>query len=162
MELIINEAFGRMKSIPKYVELMKWLESAIINGDLAAGERLPSENELGDRFSISRQTVRQATSILESRGLLERRRGSGTYVKYSAENQIALPHLVKTIGVVTTYLNEYIFPAIIKGIDDILVANNYFVQLSLTYNKMEREADVLSKLLAQKAEGLIIEPAKTG
>ncbi|WP_196590659.1 GntR family transcriptional regulator [Pectinatus frisingensis] len=151
-----------MKSIPKYVELMKWLESAIINGDLAAGERLPSENELGDRFSISRQTVRQATSILESRGLLERRRGSGTYVKYSAENQIALPHLVKTIGVVTTYLNEYIFPAIIKGIDDILVANNYFVQLSLTYNKMEREADVLSKLLAQKAEGLIIEPAKTG
>ena len=32
------------------------------------------------KFSISRQTVRQATSVLESEGLLERRRGSGTYV----------------------------------------------------------------------------------
>lgn len=151
-----------MKNIPKYVEIMNWLETEIVNGDLAFGEKIPSENELGERFSISRQTVRQATSVLESKGFLERRRGSGTYVKYSVENNNLPISNVRTIGVVTTYLNEYIFPAIIKGIDDVLIKKNYFVQMSLTYNNMEREAEILNNLLAKNLDGLIIEPAKTG
>ncbi len=151
-----------MKNISKYVELMNWLETQIMDGSLVLGEKIPSENELGGKFSISRQTVRQATSVLESRGLLERRRGSGTYVKYSYKDQ-NIPHSnTKTIGVVTTYLNDYIFPAIVKGIDHVLIKNNYFVQMSLTYNNIEREANVLNNLLTKNVEGLIIEPAKTG
>lgn len=152
-----------MKNIPKYVEIMNWLESEIMSGGLSLGEKIPSENELGTKFAISRQTVRQATSVLESRGLLERRRGSGTYVRYSPENENApAESSIRTIGVVTTYLNEYIFPAIIKGIDEVLIKNDYFVQMSLTYNNMEREAEVLTNLLVKNVEGLIIEPAKTG
>lgn len=151
-----------MKNISKYVDLMNWLEAQILDGSLALGEKIPSENELGEKFSISRQTVRQATSALESRGMLKRRRGSGTYVKYSYLDQTAPFSSAKTIGVVTTYLNEYIFPDIIKGIDHVLIKNDYFVQLSLTYNNMEREASVLNNLLAKNIEGLIIEPAKTG
>ena len=63
---------------PKYTDLMNWIREQILSGEFTIGMRLPSENELGKKFSISRQTVRQATSVLESEGLLERRRGSGT------------------------------------------------------------------------------------
>lgn len=65
---------------PKYIDLMNWIREQILSGEFNVGMRLPSENELGKKFLISRQTVRQATSVLESEGLLERRRGSGTYV----------------------------------------------------------------------------------
>ncbi|MBB5335156.1 GntR family transcriptional regulator [Pectinatus brassicae] len=151
-----------MRNISKYVELMNWLETQILDGTLESGDKIPSENELGEKFSISRQTVRQATSVLESRGLLERRRGSGTYVKYSCTEQAMPISSAKTIGVVTTYLNDYIFPDIIKGIDDALEKKKYFVQMSLTYNNMEKEANIINNLLSKNIEGLIIEPAKTG
>ncbi len=151
-----------MKNISKYVELMNWLEKQIINGTLVFGDKIPSENELGEKFSISRQTVRQATSVLESRGLLERRRGSGTYVKYTETDKENIFKSAKTIGVVTTYLNDYIFPEIVRGIDKTLEKQGYFVQMSLTYNNTEKEANILNNLLVKDIEGLIIEPAKTG
>lgn len=71
---------------PKYTDLMNWIREQILSGEFTVGMRLPSENELGKKFAISRQTVRQATSVLESEGLLERRRGSGTYVSASSNS----------------------------------------------------------------------------
>ena len=52
----------------------------ILGGHLAAGERLPSERQLAARFGVSRPTIREALSALESRGLVETRVGSGTFV----------------------------------------------------------------------------------
>lgn len=52
----------------------------ILGGHFAVGERLPSERQLAARFGVSRPTVREALSALESRGLVVTRGGSGTYV----------------------------------------------------------------------------------
>ena len=144
---------------PKYIELMEWIRSQILSGHLIQGTKLPSENELGQKFSISRQTVRQATSVLESEGLLERRRGSGTYV-LSAKSQYKKN--TKNIGVVLTYIDDYIFPSIIKGIEKVLTQNDYFMQLAFTYNKTDKEYDVCNTFLQSNIDGLIIEPAKSG
>lgn len=45
------------------------------------GERLPSEAELCERFEVSRMTARQAVQMVENDGLIERRRGAGTFVR---------------------------------------------------------------------------------
>jgi GntR family transcriptional regulator len=45
-----------------------------------AGDRLPSERELSERWEVARMTVRNATDTLVAEGLVERRHGSGTYV----------------------------------------------------------------------------------
>lgn len=45
-----------------------------------AGQKLPNEYELGRKFGVSRSTVREAVRSLTSKGILEVRRGSGTYV----------------------------------------------------------------------------------
>jgi GntR family transcriptional regulator len=42
---------------------------------------LPSEHELARQFRVGRPTVRQATELLVRRGMIERRRGSGTLVR---------------------------------------------------------------------------------
>lgn len=51
-----------------------------MSGDLQPGDRIPGELELVERFGVSRMTVNKALSSLVATGLLERRRGSGSFV----------------------------------------------------------------------------------
>jgi len=56
------------------------LSARIASGALPVGERLPSEDELTQEFSVSRTTVRTTIQNLVRRGLVEIRRGKGTFV----------------------------------------------------------------------------------
>src|SRR5215471_10257265 len=67
--------------VPLYHQLAERLFGEIRSGRYAPGAKLPSEHELARTFGLGRPTVRQATEALIQRGLLERRRGSGTYVR---------------------------------------------------------------------------------
>ena len=57
------------------------IEHAIVRGDFAIGEKLPSEQDIADRFGVNRHTVRRALAELTVRGLVRAERGSGTYVE---------------------------------------------------------------------------------
>jgi GntR family transcriptional repressor for pyruvate dehydrogenase complex len=61
-------------------EVIRRLRQEILSGDFSLGDRLPSEKELARRFSVSAATIREVLRALETRGLVERRHGSGTYV----------------------------------------------------------------------------------
>jgi len=63
-----------------YHQIVQELKQRIERGELALGMPLPSEHELCDQYGVSRPTVRQATQELINAGLVERRRGVGTYV----------------------------------------------------------------------------------
>ncbi|WP_415855120.1 phosphonate metabolism transcriptional regulator PhnF [Sinomonas sp. G460-2] len=56
------------------------LRREIVDGASPPGTRLPSENELAERFGVHRNTVRQAIAALTSEQLVVSRRGSGTFV----------------------------------------------------------------------------------
>lgn len=56
------------------------LTRLIKSGDFVAGQRLPTERELADRFQVSRPTVREAVIALEIAGMVSVRKGSGAYV----------------------------------------------------------------------------------
>jgi GntR family transcriptional regulator len=73
-------AFDRHGPVPMYFQLKEWLSARILSGELAPGEQLPGEVELCDRLRVSRGVVRQALSELRHDGLVERRRGRGTFV----------------------------------------------------------------------------------
>lgn len=83
--------------LPLYQQLAELLGRDIQSGSLQEGARLPSEPELARRHGIGRPTVRQATELLVQRGLLERRRGSGTYVR-SAPKRVDLFSLGGTLS----------------------------------------------------------------
>jgi DNA-binding FadR family transcriptional regulator len=53
------------------------LRNAVLNGTLRAGDRLPPETELARQFSVSRPTIREALSALESQGLIYKIPGAG-------------------------------------------------------------------------------------
>jgi GntR family transcriptional regulator len=67
-------------SVPLYVQIADIMLDRIESGELAPGDRLPSERELSERLDINRLTLRRALRILEVQGLLVRRQGSGTYI----------------------------------------------------------------------------------
>lgn len=58
----------------------KALRALIVRRPYGPGERLPSERELADRLGVSRPALREAIRQLAEGGVLESRRGSGTYV----------------------------------------------------------------------------------
>ncbi len=67
---------------PAYQQVADQLRTLIIKGELASGDRLPPEGELGSSFGVSRSTVREALRALASQGLTETHRGTtgGTFV----------------------------------------------------------------------------------
>ena len=56
------------------------LVKGISDGTYPPGSLLPSENQLADRFKVSRPTIRAAFARLVERGYVRRRRGVGTFV----------------------------------------------------------------------------------
>ena len=66
---------------PFYFKIYKSLREEIENGAYKTGDLLPSEVELGERFGVSRTTIRNALGELEKEGLVSRRRGKGTMVR---------------------------------------------------------------------------------
>jgi len=66
---------------PKYQQIVHDLQQSIGAGEYKEGERLPSEADLVKRFSTSRLTVQRALKELQHQSLIERRAGSGTYVR---------------------------------------------------------------------------------
>jgi GntR family transcriptional regulator len=63
----------------RYEQIAGYLRKLI--DDSAPGDRLPSDAELCEQFGVSRMTARQAVQVVASEGLIERRRGAGTFVR---------------------------------------------------------------------------------
>jgi DNA-binding LacI/PurR family transcriptional regulator len=72
---------------PKYQKVFDALQREIQSGRLKAGDRLPSEAELERSFGTSRITVGRAVRDLQLAGLVERRAGSGSYVKARSHSE---------------------------------------------------------------------------
>lgn len=66
---------------PKHVEVLESLQQAIESRSFQVGDRLPGEHELVKQFQTSRPTIARALRELQHLGLIERRVGSGTYVR---------------------------------------------------------------------------------
>lgn len=65
---------------PIYIQIAQALSGLIASGRLASGTPLPPERTLAEGIGVSRMTLREATSLLEQKGLLESHRGRGTFV----------------------------------------------------------------------------------
>lgn len=141
----------------KYYVLMEELKKDIVSGNRKPGERLPSENELSAACHVSRHTVRKALSILEQEGFVEAVHGRGTFVCRAAGGKKGSGN----IAVITTYLSDYIFPGLIKGIDSVLTQNGYSIILKNTGNSRFMEKRCLEEILDKAIDGLIIEPSKS-
>ncbi|WP_280454204.1 GntR family transcriptional regulator [Nocardia brasiliensis] len=69
--------------LPKYLQIAGYLRDQIVRGDLAPGSEVPSVRVLAAEWKVARPTASKALDALRQQGLVESRRGSGTYVRGS-------------------------------------------------------------------------------
>lgn len=146
-----------MREQAKYARLFEQLKGDILRGVYKNGQKIAGENELARETGLSRQTVRQALSMLEREGLIERRQGSGTFVRR------AEPRRKKTwnIGVMASFPGEYIVPAILRGVREELEEEGFFPLLGATRNRVDAERELLEGYLEKGVDGLLVEAVQS-
>ena len=144
----------------KYEEIILWVREQTGKGNLRYGDRLPPEKKLMEQFGVSRQTVRRALKTLGDEGVVESRRGSGTYV---CEKKRVRSGREVRIAAMLTYADTYIFPSILKGMEGGITDAGCVLQISVTDNAVEKERMILREFIRNRSiDGLIAETVRSG
>lgn len=81
----------------RYVPIADELRAAILGGQIQAGYPLPSENALAARHHVGVGVIRRALAVLRAEGLIDTRKGSGTYVRDRRAVRLALSQYGRTL-----------------------------------------------------------------
>ncbi len=143
-------------SVAKYRQIYDSLKEAIASGQYHAGQRLPSESELVKVTSASRVTVNRALRELQLEGLIERRAGSGSYVRASVTSGYTFGLLIPELG-----LTE-IFEPICRGMAEIQLEEHHVLFWGKSpgdSSSLENDAkDLCQQWIAKKVSGVFFAP----
>ena len=130
------------------LDLQKIVDDKLKRNDI----RFSTEAELGRQFQVSRVTIRRALAILEGKGLLIRRQGSGCFLTGrapdSSGNQIAL---------LLSSPFSYRSPGIVDGVRHIASREGFLLSVYDMRNSLQTERQILTAFLSAAPRGLILE-----
>ncbi|MGV6874087.1 GntR family transcriptional regulator [Pseudochelatococcus sp. B33] len=75
-------------SVSRYIQLATLFRRRIETGIWQLGQQIPTVDQLSAEFNVARATIRQALSILESDGFIERHRAKGTFVTFRPQEAL--------------------------------------------------------------------------
>lgn len=139
----------------KYKIITQILKEEIMSHRNEGTYRLPTESELCRRFGVSRETIRHSLKLLTEDGLIRSRQGSGHLVPDSHYESL------QKIAVITTFEDEYIFPAILHDMESVLRQHGFKINVYSTLNRVQAEREILNELLRHPVGGIIAEGSKT-
>jgi GntR family transcriptional regulator, arabinose operon transcriptional repressor len=143
--------------IPKYEAVRQYFAKAISSGEYGPGQRLPSESELVKTFGASRPTVNRALRELQLAGVIERRAGSGSYVRAGTTAHgytfgLLIPELGRT----------EIFEPICRGMAEAQHGSQHVLlwgsSLGDEANIEQQAARACHQLVAKKVSGVFFAP----
>src|SRR6516162_6128722 len=149
----LNEALR----VPKYQQILEQMKGDILTGRYIVGEKLPSEAALVKKFATSRITVGRALRELNQLGLIERRAGSGSYVRMQSDQGgllfgLLIPNLADT----------EIFAPICQGMSEARQARkNALLWGNITPDpetKDEQTWQLCRQYIAKKVAGVLFAP----
>jgi len=152
------------KAKSKHRRISTHLEMEISEGKYSAGARLPSEVQLVKRFGVSRPTVARALRDLEVRGLIERRAGSGTYVRSNQQNL----NSARVLGLLVPGLsNTEIFHIICGEIASLARVHEYGLYWGGSTNprqdadaSLKHAEEICKQFIDRKISGVFFAPAE--
>lgn len=140
---------------------MDFIKNGVYTGSLKQGDKIYSESQLMTQFNVSRHTVRQAIMKLAQEGFIDTQHGKGSFVVWEENKVDYSKKKPRTILVIASYLNNHIFPEIIREIEELASTHDYSVMISCTQNRIFKERDCLSRIMNSELAGIIAEPAKS-
>lgn len=139
----------------KYQRLAAALRADLEHHKSDQSYRLPTEMELTRLYNVSRQTVRQALSVLEKEGRIIRRQGSGTYPAAAA---VSAPRIA---AVILPDTRSYIYPSVLREIQAFFTIQDYSVQIFTTEYLFEKEREILQSLLKSTVSAILVKGIHT-
>ena len=149
--------FGPNGAGPKYKQIYTQLRQSLADHEYGPGAKLPSENELVEQFGASRPTVGRALAQLESEGLVERRAGSGTFIRVQNHLEgFVFGLLIPELGITE------IFEPICRGISIARVGGHHDLLWGTTFSPGASEEDQAEQLceyyLKRRVSGIFFAP----
>ncbi|MCD7716822.1 MAG: substrate-binding domain-containing protein [Lachnospiraceae bacterium] len=142
----------------KYKALAESLKKEIIRRGPLGNQKLPTEAELMRAYGVSRQTVRQALSLLHKGGWIEKRQGSGTYIAPGLfPSALSSREIALLVPDVAEYLSHYH----IGETEAVLNEAGYTTAIYSTENHTFREREILQNLLDKPVRGILVRGVRT-
>ncbi len=138
----------------KYEIVADWIKSRIASGELADGDKLPSEAELMRQFDVSRNVVRQSANEMIKEGLIQSKQGVGYFVQKIKSNEST------DIGFICFRSSSYIFPEILHGANKVIQKNGYHMMFHESWYDINVERDLLVNMLQKGVRGMILTPVQ--
>jgi GntR family transcriptional regulator of arabinose operon len=140
------------RNTTKYGRLRNFITEQIASGSYHEGDFLPSEPELAKQFAISRGTVRQAISELESDGLVKRIPGKGSLVI----------HAIRHEPTIAADLRTGHYPALVQNFEEAASESHHQTIFCATGNDVRRQGDIILQLIDKNVAGVALSPPTVG
>ena len=145
---------------PKYHQLSELFKQDILNSVWEEGAKIPAERTLMEKYSVSRNTIRNAISKLVSEGFLFSEVGRGTFVNSSSfwANTAPVINKKKIISLIITDVATNFGKKIVSGAEDTFFDSNYSLVICQTHRNIEKVDKYISNILESGVQGVILDP----
>ncbi|OQP06170.1 GntR family transcriptional regulator [Geobacillus sp. 46C-IIa] len=130
-------------------------------------DKIPSENELAEKFKVSRITVKKALDSLVEEGIIYRIQGRGSFVAKEKDsqnliyqNKMSQRNMNKLIACIIPRLNSQFITIMVGEIEKLLSQYGYRMILCQTYDSQQLETQILKEVLRLGVDGIMIYPAE--
>jgi GntR family transcriptional regulator, arabinose operon transcriptional repressor len=146
------------KSGYKYAQIKTDLSIQILEGQLRPHDRIPSLNEITQKYKVSKITARRVLNDLVTEGLVYASRGRGSFVSddVARQNKRVAREKNRSLGVVFEHASGSFMSDIIMGIDEEAFDRKAQITLCLSNNSYEREAENLERLVQQGVDRILL------
>ncbi|MCF6410188.1 GntR family transcriptional regulator [Pseudalkalibacillus salsuginis] len=148
-----------------YFEILEEIK----NGTLKTGDRIPSENELAEKFNVSRITTKRALDMLAQRNIIERYRGKGSYVSdinttsnltLEKENNLFLSNTKQElVGFIFPGFGDDYGSKLLDSVEKRCSKHNLAMVMKQTLGNPQSEEKVINSLVDLGVRGLILWPS---
>lgn len=138
------ERIGSTDTLVK--EIIVQLSQAIIEGDFKPGDKLPSEAELCEQLGVGRNSLREAIRMLNAMGVVETKRGQGTFLRETISHDVFNPLIFRLILEPKNDTDIYELRVMIESIVVIMVINRATIdEVKLIRQLFDQTQDFVSK-----------------
>jgi DNA-binding LacI/PurR family transcriptional regulator len=143
-------------------KLARQLAEMIEKGKYAPGSRLPSYRELGEKFGLTSGVVSYGMSILAKQGYVERRHGSGVFVRTVNGSPAGPRRQADLYALVVPDIESGLYLSIQAGMESSVQASRAQLITMTTGGNATRQADALMQLIDRDVAGIALVPSYDG
>lgn len=141
-----------------YKQIVDDIVHDIKTNKLKAGDRIPTDLELSQKYNVSRITITRAAQELEKQNLIYRIKGSGSYVKDIETSGSKATN--SYIPLVIPFSEKFSYD-LLSGVEASLKNKNLYVSIHNSNYDIHREREIIEELIGENVPGFIIYPCSS-